>query len=136
MLASLIGLARTVAGGWQIYAAVLAVGIAVGGYGAWRVATWRCDSQEKASIEAALAMYKAETKRAAEASISLETKRDEIRERTRTIVKTVDRIVERPVYRNVCFDDLGLRAANDAITGTAGAPGKSDGAVPPSGSPR
>lgn len=32
---------------------------------------------------------------------------------------TVEKIVERPVYRDACFDDDGLRAVNDLIKGTA-----------------
>lgn len=34
-----------------------------------------------------------------------------------TITKTVDRIVDRPVYRNVCIDDDGLRQINAALAG-------------------
>lgn len=43
----------------------------------------------------------------------------------RTITKQVDKIVDRPVYRNVCLDDDGLRVINDALRGEAAAdPGK------------
>lgn len=47
--------------------------------------------------------------------------REEDRARTKviysTITQTVDRIVDRPVYRNVCFDADGLRCVNAAIRG-------------------
>lgn len=45
-----------------------------------------------------------------------ETKQAE-RVRTETIIKEVEKIVERPIYRNVCLDDLGLSAINQGITG-------------------
>ena len=49
--------------------------------------------------------------------------------RIRTIRTTVEKIVERDVYRNVCFDDDGLRALSAAIKpGDAAA--KSGNAVP------
>lgn len=45
-----------------------------------------------------------------------ETKQAE-RVRTETIIKEVEKIVERPVYRNVCLDVDGLSAINQGITG-------------------
>lgn len=37
----------------------------------------------------------------------------------RTIHDQVERIVDRPVFRNVCLDDDGLRLANAALSGIA-----------------
>ena len=42
----------------------------------------------------------------------------------------VDKIVEKPIYRNVCLDDDGLRAANSALTAGASAAG-----IPPAEMP-
>lgn len=36
----------------------------------------------------------------------------------RTITQTVDKLVDRPVYRNVCFDADGVKVANEALTGS------------------
>jgi len=36
----------------------------------------------------------------------------------RTITRDVDKVVDRVEYRDVCFDDDGLRLANDALRGT------------------
>lgn len=44
----------------------------------------------------------------------------------RTITRTVDRIVEKPSYRNVCLDDDGLSVARAAIRGEIPDPGKPD----------
>jgi hypothetical protein len=62
-------------------------------------------------------------------SIALEKTDAQAKVIYRTITKTVDRIVERPVYRSVCLDDDGLRAANDAIAGEAAATGQPDSAM-------
>lgn len=51
----------------------------------------------------------------------------------RTITRDVDKVVDRPVYRNVCLDDDGMRLANLALAGVAVAPadsGKSDTGMP------
>jgi hypothetical protein len=49
----------------------------------------------------------------------------------RAITKEVDRIVDRPIYRDgICFDDDGLRIANDAITGKIAPPAKPDPTLP------
>jgi hypothetical protein len=49
----------------------------------------------------------------------------------RTITKQVDKIVDRPVYRNVCLDDDGLRVINDALRGEAASDtSQPDAAVP------
>ncbi len=42
----------------------------------------------------------------------------------------VDKIIDRPVYRNQCFDDDGLRCLNAAINGTDATGCKPDGTVP------
>lgn len=59
---------------------------------------------------------------------------DERRKR-KTIIEErtvhVEKIIDRPVYRNVCFDVDGLRCANAALLGSASAAGcKPDGGVP------
>ena len=42
----------------------------------------------------------------------------------------VDKILEKPVYRNVCFDDPGLSCLNAAINGKDSAGCKPDATVP------
>ena len=42
----------------------------------------------------------------------------------------VTKIIERPIYRNVCLDTDGLSAANAALAGSTGTPGKSDKPMP------
>lgn len=64
------------------------------------------------------------------ASGKLETGNAQAKVVYRTITQTVDKLVEKPVYRNVCLDDDGLRVANQALTGSLAAPPKSDKPVP------
>lgn len=47
----------------------------------------------------------------------------------RTITKEVDKLVERPVYRNVCLDDDGLQRINEALTGAPAVASQPDPAV-------
>lgn len=71
----------------------------------------------------------AEARQSAAASTSLEEKNAKAKVVYRTVTRTVDRLVDRPVYRNVCLDDDGLRAANAALSGALAAAGEPDGAV-------
>lgn len=52
-----------------------------------------------------------------------------------TITKTVDRIVDRPVYRDVCLDADGLRNINAALAGKANDPGVAASSVPSAPAP-
>ena len=61
----------------------------------------------------------AEEKKAQAAATKTEAVRVEIRYRTKTITKEVDKIVDRPIYSNVCLDTDGLRLARMAIKGEA-----------------
>ena len=48
-------------------------------------------------------------------SADYETERAEQQVRTQVVYKTVEKIVNRPVYRNVCLDDAGLHEINSLI---------------------
>ena len=77
----------------------------------------------------------AEAKQIAAASKALEAANAKRKIVYRTITKEVDRVVERPVYRNVCLDDGGLRCLDAAIRGEVGAGCKPDEPLPPAGKP-
>ena len=80
--------------------------------------------------EANRAARAAEEKKAQEAATKTEAVRVEIRYRTKTITKEVDRIVDRPIYRSVCLDPDGLRLARCAIRGQSADTCKPDKSVP------
>ena len=47
----------------------------------------------------------------------LEDTKKKRQENVRTITKTVEKIIDNPIYRNVCISDSGLSVANAAIKG-------------------
>lgn len=74
--------------------------------------------QAKAECErAAAAQREKEQKQANTAATKLEKDNAKAKIVYRTITKTVDKIVERPVYRNVCLDADGLHSVNAALAG-------------------
>ena len=52
-------------------------------------------------------------------AISLEEKLQKLRENERTVVRETTKVVERPVYRNVCLDPDGVRLINADKEGKA-----------------
>ncbi len=62
------------------------------------------------------------TAQANEAVNSLENQNAKARVLYRTVTQMVDRVVDRPVYRNTCLDDDGLRLVNFALAGITVAP--------------
>ena len=83
--------------------------------------------------EANRAARAAEEKKAQAAATKTEAVRVEIRYRTKTITKEVDKIVDRPVYSATCLDADGLRLARCAIRGQSADTCKPDKPVPASG---
>lgn len=60
----------------------------------------------------------------------LENKNGDAQIHYQTITRYVDRIIDRPVYRDLCFDVDGLRAANIALAGPTPPSRERDGALP------
>lgn len=102
-------------GALYTYAATALVAFSLGGAGAWKVQSWRMTALEKDRIEAAAEQRRNNERAANAAAAGFETDKDANEQRTRTIIKTVEKIVERPVYRAVCVDADGLRLLNDQI---------------------
>lgn len=97
-----------------LYAAIIAgvIGFAAG----WQVNDWR---HEAARAEQADQQREADRKQEAKldaASASHEAVRENIRTEFQVIYRDRDRVVEKPVYRNVCLDADGLRLIKSAIT--------------------
>lgn len=80
--------------------------------------------------QAVAAQAKKEQAQSAGASTKLEADRVKTRTVYRTITKSVDKYIDRPIYRNVCFDEPGLRDANSALIRATAAASKPDAAVP------
>lgn len=96
----------------------------------WTVHGWRRDAADLARQEDAAELARLKARTADTAAEVHEVFKERERVVYQTITETVDRIVERPVYRNVCLDADGLRALSDAIHGRASDPGQPSPAVP------
>lgn len=97
---------------------------------AWKVQDWRHDAQEKQRLEAEQETQRMRARSADKASEGHEQFKETERVVYQTITETVDRIVDRPVYRNVCLDADGLRQLNAAIAGRQPAASEPAPAVP------
>jgi len=97
----------------------------------------RHDANQAAEVRIGKMVADAEAARQAEATAAfrraekLEVEDAKAKVVYRTITETVDRIVDRPVYRaGMCFDDDGVRAANAALAGTLAPAAEPDRTVP------
>jgi hypothetical protein len=118
------------------HAAVALIAAAAASFGAWQVQSWRYGAREAERLEAQREATRFNTKAADTASASHEADRVEIRTEFVTITQEVERVVEKPVYRNVCIDADGLRQLERAIGGPARAASEPAPAVPRSDAPR
>lgn len=101
--------------------AAFLIGAAVAGAGAWKVQNWRADAQEKERLEQAAEKRRIDAKTIDTAATGHEADKREIRTEFLTITQEVERVVEKPVYRDVCLDADGLRVLADAIAPRAAA---------------
>jgi hypothetical protein len=92
-------------------AATLAAGIGLG----WSVADWRADARELQRVQAANDLADEQQRMVSRASASFETQREQRGVRERVVAKRVMDVLEKPVYRNECLDDDGLRLLADDI---------------------
>jgi hypothetical protein len=107
------------------YLATALVAMAFGATGAWKVQGWRHDAAEKDRIEAVAEQHRNQERAADVAATGFENDKDQNETRTRTVYVQVDKIIDRPVYRNTCIDADGLRLLNGQIrrADAAGEPG-------------
>lgn len=106
------------------YAGIALASLALGFLGGWKTEAWRHDAAQLDAQRAATAKFKRDEKRVDVAAVGHEEfkAKEEIVYVDR--VRIVTKLVDRPVYRNQCIDDDGVRLLNDAIAGrpTAGEP--------------
>lgn len=96
-------------------AIALVAGLVLGFGAGWRVQGWRMDAA-LADIERK--QQAAEDARAEKADTAAEShakNSEAIRTEVQTVIREVPRVVEKPVYRNVCLDADGLRLIRQAL---------------------
>jgi len=79
------------------------------------------DSTRLASELAARTVMEAAMSRESTIAATLETRLQELKANETTIIREQIKVVDRPVYRNVCLDGDGVRIANAAKNGTSSA---------------
>lgn len=98
------------------HVAAVLIGAAVAGGGVWKVQEWRHDAKEKERLEAAQELRRNNERSADKASATYEKAKTLHVTKYEVITETVEKIVDRPVYRDtVCWDSDGMRALADAI---------------------
>lgn len=105
-------------------------GAAIAFAGAYQLQEWRYGAIEAKRLSAAVEAEKARDKASYDAATTFEKGRNRVETVFQTITETVETIVDRPVYRNVCFDDDGMRELARSIAETAAT--STSGAVPAS----
>ena len=116
---------------WARWAVLLAAAVAC--YGTGRVHQANVDEAKQLEIEHARTVANVErlVRRAAvasAASAAFEADRTTIETRTRVILKEIEHVVDRPVYRDCRLDPDGLRLVNEAL---GGSPATIPAGVPP-----
>lgn len=96
-----------------IAAAVSAI-IAFGS--AWQIQDWRFEAKEKERLEQMQEAKKMREKQISTASAAYEKKKEVTRVKYVTITQEVEKLVDRPIYKNVCLDADGIKAINEGIT--------------------
>ena len=104
------------------YAAVIAgvLGFAAG----WQVNDWRHEAADSERAQHQQKADDAQAVRADSASASHEGVRDQLRTEFQIIYRDRDRVIEKPVFRNVCIDADGLRLIRAAVAKPPQAAGK------------
>jgi hypothetical protein len=113
-----------------IYAVLALAIMAMIATGVAKVKAWGA-SEVKAEWDAAVAAQKeVELLRSRTAAKELAEERAKKKTVVRWRTEHVERIIDRPVYRNLCFDADGLCLANAALLGKNAAGCKPDGGMP------
>lgn len=118
----------------MIYPIIALIILAVGFSAGWGVRGWRADSEELARQEQIREDTARHEKAVDAAAVKHEQFKSSAAAREQVVVKEVERVVERPVYRNVCLDDDGLRILNSDIAARTSS-GVASSAVPSASTP-
>ena len=118
------------------YVAVALISGACAATAAWQVQGWRHDSIEHARQVNQRATERLQRQNSNTAAVAHESDKVRIETEYRDVIKEVQRVVEKPVYRNVCLDPDGVSALNAAIARAYGDPGEPGNAVPNAAAPK
>lgn len=101
------------------HAAAAIVAAALAAAGTWQVQNWRYGAKEADRLQLVAEQARHAARSADAAAAAHEADKATLRQRRQIITQEVDRVVEKPVYRDVCLDADGLRLITTAISATA-----------------
>jgi hypothetical protein len=99
----------------MIWAYVGGAAVLVGFGAGWTVHSWKADSERARGERAAALQLEGQQRGVHEASTRYQAGVAEIQVRERVVTKEVERVLEKPVYREQCLDDDGMRLLADDI---------------------
>jgi len=114
-------------------AATLLAGVALGGWAGWQVQDWRHGRQDAQRIERQARDTLRNIERGQQAADTYTTEQTHATPARKEIVRTVEKIVTRPVYLGTCLDADGLQQLRAAIS--TGAPASGAAATLPTPEP-
>lgn len=116
------------------HAAAAVIALALGFTGGWKARDWKAGADDAAKLRADAATALRRAEKVDGAAERYEQAREGIRVRARAITQEVDRVADRPIYRDrECLDHDGLRLVAAAIGASAPDPGQPAPSVPASG---
>jgi hypothetical protein len=92
-------------------AAAIVVGFGLG----WQVHGWKTGKEEAVRLRAAQELANEQQRMVNRASAKHEVQRADREIRERVVIREVQRVLEKPVYREQCLDDDGLRILTEDI---------------------
>ena len=116
---------------------VLLIAVFVGGFAAG--VKWHAGQdaiKENARQVNQRAMERLQRQNSNTAAVAHESDKVRIETEYRDVIKEVQRVVEKPVYRNVCLDPDGLSVIGDALARAYNDPGEPGNAVPKAATPK
>lgn len=99
-----------------IFVGIFLVGTGIGGFGAHRLTVDSYEAEKATIARVNEKILLANNARIDALSNELEVAKNARIVRYKKITKTIEKFVDRPIYRNDCIDDDGLRAVNSIIS--------------------
>lgn len=97
------------------YAATFILALVIGFTSGWKVQGWRWDSDNLAKMDVQRENERLNHRKADTASEGHEKRAAGLDAQFQVIYSEVERVTEKPVYHNVCFDADGMRELSNAI---------------------
>lgn len=112
----------------HVAAVLVSAGLAFSG--GWMVRGWKAGADDVAQVRADARTALVRAEKGDRAAVSHEGIKAKLQRQDAVLVREIERVVEKPVYRTECIDADGLRIIAAALAGSAPDPGQPAPAVP------